>query len=350
MQLPVVIKNEINTPLSDALPLCIILAYSDIKDWFLLHYINICSITTMINNTYDNVGLRFLEGGLYLDRHKTREVLEYNPIYIKPLADDFGLVASLKANLQAGFYVIAFFDEFYLKQKSSYEKNNFIHESLIYGYSDVDDCFYGISFNKNGLFTSLNISYKEAAEGIMASFAHSTEFYLFNYIYAIKPIDRKFHFKLDSFVARIKDYLYSDIDSIDKQHLFLNNKTIGNFSSYFMLGIKVYDELIKIYTSAGYEKPSNNQFMNFHIFSEQKKHILFCLHYINDNIFSNNFLMPYIKSYEEILNEHNKLRLSALKSQEKKDNKSIFVNKIDRLTRIKNMEGDLLSKNRRLFY
>jgi hypothetical protein len=95
MKLPIVVQKEINTLLYDALPLCIILAYPDIQDWFLGHYLNIYSGIYKYDDGYKSIRLRYPESNVYLGPRKGCEILEYNPIHVES-------VMSATVNLQRG--------------------------------------------------------------------------------------------------------------------------------------------------------------------------------------------------------------------------------------------------------
>jgi hypothetical protein len=108
MQLPIVIQKELTTFLYEALPLCIILAHSNIQDWFLGHYLNIssavCKYRTCKNGAaYQSIRMQYLEGGIYFEPHKNREVLEYHPIRVEPIINNIGLINFFKESLESGF-------------------------------------------------------------------------------------------------------------------------------------------------------------------------------------------------------------------------------------------------------
>jgi hypothetical protein len=138
---------------------------------------------------YEKIGLRYPEGDIYLERHKTREILEYDAIWGHPVINNIGVINFLKETLEAGFYIIAFLDEYFLSCKADFQKNHFIHESLVYGYSDEENknVFYAISFNKNGAFTSLAFPYKEVEIGVTLAFEQ--DYSLFTHFYIIDLFD-----------------------------------------------------------------------------------------------------------------------------------------------------------------
>jgi hypothetical protein len=191
MRLPIVIQHNKNVHLLDALPVCIIEAYPGLHDWLLHHYVNITSNTCSKNMVYEKIGLRYPEGEIYLERHKTREILEYNAIWGQPIINNIGVVSFLKETLEAGFYIITFLDEYFLSCKNAYQEDHFIHESLIYGYSGEENIFYAISFSKDRAFTSLTFPYKEVETGITSAFKQ--DYPLFTHFY-IREVFRHFSF------------------------------------------------------------------------------------------------------------------------------------------------------------
>jgi hypothetical protein len=323
MQLPIVIQHNKNVYLFDALPVCIIEAYPDLRDWLLHHYMNITSNTCSKNMVYEKIVLRYPEGDLYSYRHKTREVLEYNAILVQPVINNIGVVNFLKETLEAGFYIITFLDEYFLSCKISYQKYHFIHESLIYGYSNEENIFYAISFNKDRAFTSLAFPYKEVEIGVTSAFQQYPDYSLFIHFYIIKPIKVHIAFDFAIFKYELNNYLNSTVDLVDKYHLYLVDREIEGSMVNYTFGSKVYDELIKVYTSlytyvvgtsaTGTWLSSWDNYQNFHLLAEHKQHVLKSLRHVNTAVLEKPVLSTLLESYSRIVNEHELLRMRQLK-------------------------------------
>jgi hypothetical protein len=350
MKLPVVFQKDITIQMFDALPLCIIQAYLELSPWFLSHYLNICSITFRREDANIRVALNHLEGGSYFDRHKTREVLEYNSIHIEPLLRGVDAVSFLKENLEAGFYTIAFFNEFLLSNKVAYQKKDFIRESLVYGYDDAEGCFYAVSFNQNRMFTGFVIPYTEAAAALQSVRERPSNAITWDYFHIIKPLKIRAVFDCAYFKRQMKNYLNSTIDTIDKYHFFLYDGAEQDGTAYSLTyGINVHEELVSVYnTITNLWLVSHDNYMNFQLLAEHKRHIQNALRYIHTTFPVNPLFGSLLESYERIVNDYELLRLRRFKIytrmvKYRDDPMPPFAETIVKLRELKNREQEVLS-------
>ena len=350
MKLPVVFQKDLTVQMFDALPLCIIQAYPDISPWFLSRYLNICSTTFRRDGSNIRITLNYLEGGSYLDRHKTKEVLEYNAIRIEPLLRYADVVSFLKENLEAGFYIIAFFNEFLLSNKVAYQKKDLIRESLIYGYDDDEECFYAVSFNQNRMFTGFVIPYAEAAAAIQSAHEHPSNALDRDYFHIVKPLKIRAAFDCACFKRQMNNYLNSAIDAIDKYHFFLFDGSEYDGTAYsFQYGINAHEELVSVYdTITNLWLVSHDNYMNFQFLAEHKRHIQQALRYIHTTLPVNSSFDSLLESYERIVNDYELLRLRRFKIytrmvKYRDDPLPPFEETIARLRELKNREQEVLS-------
>lgn len=351
MKLPVVFQKDITIQMFDALPLCIIQAYSELSPWFLSHYLNICSTTFKREDAPVRITLHFLEGGSYLDRHKTREVLEYHSIRIEPALRGVDVISFLKENLEAGFYTIAFFNEFLLSNKVAYQKKDFIRESLVYGYDDDEECFYAVSFNQNRMFTGFVIPYTEAAASIQSVRERPSSAPDRDYFHIVKPLKVGTAFDCAYFKGQMKKYLNSTIDTIDKYHFFLYDGAEYDGTAYsFQYGINVHEELVSVYHSiTNLWLVSHDNYMNFQLLAEHKRHIHKALRHIHTMLPVNPLFGSLVESYERIVNDYELLRLRRFKIYTRcvtyrDEPPPPFEETIARLQELKNREQEVLSE------
>jgi hypothetical protein len=363
MKLPVVFQKDLTVQMADALPLCIIQAYPDIAPWFLSHYLNICSITFSQGGSPVRITLNHLEGESYLGRHKTRELLEYNPIRTEYLLRGAHIVSFMKENLEAGFYIIAFFNEFLLSNKAAYQKKELIRESLIYGYDDAEGCFYAISFNQNRIFTGFEIPYAEAKAAVQSVCEHPSSAETWEYFHAVKPLKVQAAFDYPYFKKQMKHYLNSTIDAIDKYHFFLYNGMEFEGTVYsFNYGINAYEDLQSVYnTITNLWLVSHDNYMNFQFLAEHKRHIQKVLRHIHTPqtaLFAPPLTAPphsvnprfeqLLESYGQIVNDYELLRLRRFKiytRMVKYRDAPLppFQETTDRIRELKNREQEVLS-------
>jgi hypothetical protein len=355
MQLPIVIQKELTTFLYEGLPLCIILAHSNIQDWFLGHYLNIssavCKYCTCKNGAaYQSIRMQYLEGGIYFEPHKNREVLEYHPIRVEPIINDIGLVNFFKESLESGFYSITFFDEYFLSCKMEYKKNHFVHESMIYGYDDSAGGFYAVLLDKDRNFTSAFIPYSEAVNGIKEAYAQTSEVFYQAYLHLLKPIPARVSFDYPNAQLQLNNYLKSTTALVDTYHLSLYDHMAGDTPASYKFGIGVYDELAAAYSAID---PAWvllwATYMNFHLLAEHKQHVLKTLRHVNTMVLEKPVLSPLLESYSCVVNEHEVLRMRQLKFFLKVSNYPLAVppslnDTIAKLRELKDRERALLTQ------
>jgi hypothetical protein len=315
MKLPIVFQKDVTTQMFDALPLCIIQAYPGLYPWVLSHYLNICSTTFRQEDAVVRITLKYLEGGSYFARHKSREALEYNSIRIEPLLRGVDAVSFLKENLEAGFYAIAFFNEGLLSDKVAYKQKDFIRESLIYGYDDAEGCLYAVSFNKNRMFTGFAIPYAEAAASIQSIRERPSDSIAWDYFHILKPLNIQFAFDLTRFKGQLRNYLNSTADTIDKYHLFLYDGVEWDGTTYCInYGISAYDELLNVYSEIkSLWLVSHDNYMNFQFLAEHKRHVQRALRHIQATIPLDTQFGSLVESYGQIVNDYELLRLRRFK-------------------------------------
>ncbi|MDR2407846.1 MAG: hypothetical protein LBE13_07025 [Bacteroidales bacterium] len=349
MKLPIVVQKEVNTYLYDSLPLCIILAYPGIHDWFLSHYLNLCSEVRKYDTAYRIIRTQYLEGGVYFAPRKDREVLEYNPIRVGPVID-IGLVKFLKENIKSGFYMIAFFDEYFLSCKMYYNKRHYVHESLIYGYDNIEGGFYAISFDRGRNFSCIFIPYSEAIDGIKEAYTQASDCLYQGYLHILKPVPSQVKIDYLSLQQQLKNYLNSTTALVDIYHLSLYNHMENDIAVNFHFGINVYDELVSTYNTIDPSWAlSWESYMNFHLLTEHKRHVLKSLLHVNTSIIKKPILSNLLEAYNHIVNEHEILRMRQLKlfskvSKYPLTDQSSFDNTIAKLQELKDREFVILNQ------
>ncbi len=134
------------------------LATNEYRDWLASNYIQ------LFLDVEDSVGRVFLDYRLnpiknyryeyrnadqFLDisYNRLEEITELNP----------DIVTYLKKRIEQRWYVAVNLDEYYVPQRSSFQKNHFYHHNLIYGYDDKNDSFLVLGYAKKIVTSSLPV-------------------------------------------------------------------------------------------------------------------------------------------------------------------------------------------------
>lgn len=162
-----------------------------------------------------------LDEAISIERKTYNDLNEYDNII------DF-----TKKEIDEDYFVDIHLDEFFLENKDFYKKDHFVHESLIYGYDDIEKKFYAYGFVKNQSIEKFCIPYDDyqlAYENSKIFYWKGANYLFYDYPY---PIDvRKVNhgcaktFNLKDFINRLKCYVYPDMDEIVESdvHIYGNN-------------------------------------------------------------------------------------------------------------------------------
>lgn len=168
--LPVCVQKKMNSILSQAFPVCLMLSNEKMKTYYLANYINCYGF---INQRED------LDYSIYdvVDYARpdvaNNELLDFSFVGyegLKKIVGDHGFIDYCINRIQTGTYIISFLDEYYLPNRQETNKNHFVHEFLIYGFYNEKRVFFAIAFDKDHVFTSMELSYddvEKAAENCL---------------------------------------------------------------------------------------------------------------------------------------------------------------------------------------
>ncbi|KNY24970.1 hypothetical protein [Pseudobacteroides cellulosolvens] len=316
-ELKVKLHNEITTYLYRSLPIAIILSESRLLPWFNQHYIQICS---QINrNGY--IMVDYMELGLNFD-----DILEHSYIGYDAMDHTVNIIDFVREQIEHGYYVIACLDEFYLSEKEFYNKRHFVHESLIYGYDNVNKKFMGIGFNRSHSFSKLNFDYDmfynafESGRGCyMETAPYATDQAL--QLIHIKPSGLKCRFDLSNFLKEIKSLIdstgnikrvnYISPPNHEKDQWDNNNAFV--LKNRVIYGIDTYDVIIGGLDCI-LEGKQVMDYRAFHLLFEHSSGISKRLEYIRSNFKKANNIESSCRMYDYEVKKLDSLRLDALKT------------------------------------
>ncbi|EPR14071.1 hypothetical protein [Ruminiclostridium papyrosolvens] len=335
------IQKDLTTYLNYSLPLCAILTDDSLYSWFYQHFVQLYTLT----DDNGNLWVDYLE-----HRDFYRDVAE-NKIYdYKRLSEEKDIVEFIINKINQGCYVIIFVDEYYLPKKLSYMSNHFLHQLMVYGYSNQTETLMTIAFNEKGVFTSNEYTYKilnQAYELGKENYQSSPVWVLNETAEIIKPKNNieTYNFKLDLFLEELKIYLSGDGNySMIRPN---NLETNGRQASF---NFKVHDELI-LHLNDLIQGKNTMDFRYMHLMFEHKSIMHKRLEYIVSHFNSSEILVMLIREYSGVVKKALYARNLFLKhsviAQGGSDNESykteLLLKIIDTICLVKEQEEKILT-------
>lgn len=307
-----------------AYPLMIILNEPHLKEWYYEHFINIYA------QCWDNTLFRidFLDSSRYFG-----DVLECCSLTIED-AKNVEIVDYIIDSIDRGFCLNVFaVDEYYLSNSNVYNKEHFIHETLIYGYDQEQKVINVVGYDQNDTFSKFTYKMEEFVEAFNAAI-NNAPYYLVDALHLLKI--RHFFcdyvFSYDNFVNELEKYVYS-IPDYKKKYFSLASEDVTTY------GNSVYDEMIECLDKKINNITNNNVlYLCFHFMYEHKAMLLERLKYIQQKYVFDEKYDTRVEKYEKIVANSNLLRLNFLKKAWRESNfeNRMEVNDIDYLKKIKN--------------
>ncbi len=208
-ELRIKLQKEVNSYLYRAYPVCIITAYANLIPWYASRNIQLCA------QTYSDgyIVPDYMESEFYY-----LEVLDHAKFTYEQLNEmTDNIVNYIIDQINKGYYVNIFLDEYYLENKSRYLKEHFVHENLIYGYDNSTRKFKTVGLDKNDMFNLFTHEYDELRLG----FEEGKKHYMVDAPYAaggalhiikVKDTEKEHIFEQDIFLNRINSFLCSEGD------------------------------------------------------------------------------------------------------------------------------------------
>lgn len=114
------------------------------------------------------------------------------------------------------WYIMGYYDEYYIPGKVSYKSKHFRHTMLIYGYDDELEVFYAMGYTKDGKYSSYTLTYGEFLSSINVEFDREREAYIKEGIDKIEFEAFKLNPEFD-FTFDLKQLYTSLLDYINSQ-------------------------------------------------------------------------------------------------------------------------------------
>ena len=339
-ELKVVMQREITTYLHRSLPLCVILAYDKYLPWYYNNFIQVFSNTE--SNGY--VEINYLE-----DRDCYIEIADVVCLGYHLLKNEKSILEFIIEKINMGYYLVMNVDEFYLPNKEEYQKNHFVHSSLIYGYDNNTKCLKAIGFNNQRLFTELTFEYSQftdAYENGKIHYKKDAPWCDWSAVQLIRPnsFEGEFPFSITRFINELEQYLFSKSD-LRRLYAFEYQPEQTEF------GIKVYDVFVKNLSNL-LDGNMTIDYRAVHLLSEHKKCLYDRIGYVIYRYQLSGEITELHKQYVEVVQLWNEIRIECFsQSLSEIDTASIseeqiaiFQNIINKINEVKTIEYEILQK------
>ena len=317
--LPIVEKHNINSGLQHAFTLSIVLANSEIAEWYNESY-----ILPIMFEFYEDIQASSCE---YLDAYAYSDISAYKDIFSQHgYSDRFinseDVIDLIKYFIDSQKYVVVFVDEYYLKKCNLGGKVHFLHEEMIYGYDDDSLVLYSLGINKEGQYGTIEHGYNEFYNAYIMGLNCSNHANILwakeNRVITLEILKRSTIFKACSehILSSIRRYIHPAFSSVEKYKLF--SPTIKKM----YLGIECYKLIDHM------SRSSKDVFMLSNLMLEHNKIML-------DHFLSLNLERALLDEFvDNILSLSRKMRMLSLKRKYLTDFCSIEIidDKLNQMT------------------
>ena len=309
-ELKMKLQKQVNSYLYRACPISIILCY-DYISWLNSHMVQICA--QVYGDGY--TAIDYQEEYFFY-----KDVLEFSHKGYKQLSSIENIVNYAIERLDEGNYLNIFIDEYYIKTKSTYMKQHFVHETFIYGYDNQKNCFMGMGFDNNGLFNTYYIEYEIFLKAFESAKVHYKESAPFaeesallcyyprkhpNYIFYGEALNNELRSYVDGFLNELNCYIKSWGNS-DRVSIIYHDSTFSK--SNMKYGIDAVR-----FTLDRLKKSMEGQLLidyrSIHLLAEHKRGILSRLEFAAKHKDKEGATKELIERYKEIVKDYELIRV-----------------------------------------
>lgn len=341
-ELPVTLDIDFTVNLMDCLPLCIISAKDNLKNWINQNFM----LPVACMNPDGTLSYIITDGVRYGANYRNPEtILRHSFVCGNILHSVEDIVDLLINRIDEDWYSVLFVDQYYIKGTSAYLKEHYSHEMLIYGYNKKERIFRAISYARK-MFV-LNISFDDLSKGYKRVFGisefikegwHEYTLILYQFVKHTKeyPYDR------DTFLKKIEMYVKGELPDI----IYYENLLYMQYNEQkCFFGVKTNDILYAqmaadkhlFLKTSGDKKQYDlfNRYVVIYKYTEFHKGLLkrmrACFGFQNENA----VIQEVIKEYEKIVKICEETRLLYLKLQvlSEKNNKVRAIMTLDSIMR-----------------
>lgn len=236
--------------------------------------------------------------------------------------DNFDILKIIKNMINKRAYVYGFFNECYIPNTLAYQRFNFDHDYLIYGYDDEEKMFYAAGYNKHKEYLSYKISYTDYLNSIQNTQHGITDIRFYTF-------DDKYEFSFDKkgFITQLNDYINGT-----------RSFTVLGLSDESEYGLVACKRLAQ-YLNDCKEYQTNVDLRYSRSFAELKSLMLLRIGYLNSNKFVD--CMDIYNAYKNIEKSADSVHLLCLKYNISR-NTSCLDRAVDIINKITDEESELL--------
>lgn len=291
-------------------PMGVLKSTEETRDWYYENFINICC-DNWKNGRLLNVGNGFL--GFYCD------VFDYTVLNYEDFPPQ-EIVNKLKLELTRGNYAFIYLDEYYISAKNAYKSYPFRHQSLIYGYDDVEKTFNALAFDRAGHYAELKYGYDEVKKAYISGGNCGDPLIIETFGVVFFKIEPNFqhNLSLKNIINSFQDYIngtfpknfrYTHSTLINKGSIVPHSQPME--SSF---GLNAVRDIIDFISQFSNGELHPRHFINgIHFLYDHSKLILERLEYYQNKFSFDDTYKEIIKEYREIVGRYQSARMLFLK-------------------------------------
>jgi len=181
--------------------------------WIFSKYIN-CYYNPQANSYFDH----YMPEGRFFAKSKPLLVQKFKFDKTIFSLKTFDFLQWARQLINSGWCIMGYFDEYYIKCKTRYNKIHYRHSLLIYGYDDDTRLFYAIGYTNEKKYQPHGLTYDEFISAIGVEFDRQNEKFKKRDIDRIEfngiKLNPNYEFQIDlkQLYNSLMDYIYSEAD------------------------------------------------------------------------------------------------------------------------------------------
>lgn len=278
-------------------PLAILFINENVLPWFYSDYAQLI--------WYKEINFLSFHGKYISEFPTSIPWLEFQCLEKKFAVKAFDICDLFVDAIDDGWYIISSYDEFFIPNTFSYQKQHFNHDFMIYGYDMTGQTFISNIYTRKMMLEENIISFSQFRDGFFAAYPDSYEFNRINF-YRKKKV-YKYDFNYTFLLGQLEDYLNSRCS--DRKYTVPD----GHVDRAF--GMEIYDYIICIFKT---KHQSIYDTRILYLLWEHKKCMKMRIEYmIKHNLLADD--QAFIEKFAEIERITLKIRMLQLKLCVKKD-------------------------------